>query len=215
MSRFFLGLAFTLLPATLPSALAQSVLPLVEEVDPAPLRVHCRKLLQALDALKAPLSAETTRALQTLLRIEITDAALAAEIQKLLDPYCLVGVTINPESRVKAARGPFPAELRRGQESIVLIKIHNDAGVTHGLTVAGSQLRSGKKGEEGQWLEAVAHASPVLGKSLTGHKLEYVVVRLKPHETGKREATLKFDVGQGTQDLGFRAEVPVLFLVKE
>jgi hypothetical protein len=39
-------------------------------------------------------------------------------------------------------------------------------------------------------------------------------VRLAAHEAGKREATLKFDVGQGTQDLGFRAEVPVLFTVR-
>ena len=28
-----------------------------------------------------------------------------------------------------------------------------------------------------------------------------------------REATLRFDVGQGSQDLGFRGEVPVLFTV--
>src|SRR5437764_609027 len=33
-------------------------------------------------------------------------------------------------------------------------------------------------------------------------------------EAGKREATLGFDVGQGTQDLGFRGEAPVLFDVK-
>jgi hypothetical protein len=30
-------------------------------------------------------------------------------------------------------------------------------------------------------------------------------------ETGKREATLSFDIGQGTQDLGFRSEVSLLF----
>ena len=33
-------------------------------------------------------------------------------------------------------------------------------------------------------------------------------------EAGKREATLGFDVGQGTQDLGFRGECPVLFDVR-
>ena len=31
---------------------------------------------------------------------------------------------------------------------------------------------------------------------------------------GKREATVGFDIGQGTQDLGFRAEVPILFTVR-
>jgi len=40
------------------------------------------------------------------------------------------------------------------------------------------------------------------------------VLRLRASAAGKREATLKFDVGQGTQDLGFRAEVPVLFTVQ-
>jgi len=33
-------------------------------------------------------------------------------------------------------------------------------------------------------------------------------------ESGRREATVTFDVGEGTQDLGFRAELPVLFDVK-
>ena len=48
---------------------------------------------------------------------------------------------------------------------------------------------------------------------LGGQKLEYAVLTLRAEESGKREATLKFDAGQGTQDLGFRAEVPILFRV--
>ena len=55
---------------------------------------------------------------------------------------------------------------------------------------------------------------PLSGK-LSGGKLDYVVLRLTPREAGKREATLQFDVGQGTQDLGFRAEVPILFNVQK
>jgi hypothetical protein len=39
-------------------------------------------------------------------------------------------------------------------------------------------------------------------------------MKLTPAQSGKREATLAFDAGQGTQDLGFRAEVPVLFTVR-
>jgi hypothetical protein len=37
------------------------------------------------------------------------------------------------------------------------------------------------------------------------------VVSLATRERGWREATVAFDVGQGTQDLGFRSEVPILF----
>lgn len=197
-------------------AAAQPALPEIEEVEPGPLRQHCRRLLQALESLPGSLPSEATRAMAALLRQDPKDgAALAAEVQKLLDPHCLVGVTINPESRVKAVRGAAPAELRLGRATVVLIKIHNDAGVTHPLTVTGPQLVAEKPAEEGQWLEATVLAHPPLTKGLGGHRLEYVLLRLTPREAGKREATLKFDVGQGTQDLGFRAEVPVLFQVKE
>ena len=44
--------------------------------------------------------------------------------------------------------------------------------------------------------------------------VEYVLLRLTARQVGKREATLMFDVGQGTQDLGFRNEVPILFTVR-
>jgi hypothetical protein len=52
---------------------------------------------------------------------------------------------------------------------------------------------------------------PPLGRTLSGLDLEYRIVRLYSHEAGLREASLAFDVGQGTQDLGFRNEVPILF----
>jgi hypothetical protein len=42
-------------------------------------------------------------------------------------------------------------------------------------------------------------------------RIEYAIALITSSEAGKREVTLAFDVGQGTQDLGFRAEVPVLF----
>jgi hypothetical protein len=165
---------------------------------------------KALDGLKAPLPAATADALRGLGKDAHPGEETATAVQKLLDPHCLVGVTINPESRVKAARGPAEAVLLRGQPSYLLIKVHNDAGVTHALTVTGPQLR----GADGKgWLEAAVEKGSTEGK-LSGGKVEYVILRLVAHEAGKREATLKFDAGQGTQDLGFRAEVPVLFTVR-
>ncbi len=193
-------------------ARAQDPLPVVSDVEWKPLRAHARDVLQALDALKSPLPTDTDRAVRALLKDEPKDAA--DRLQELLDAHCLVGVTINPESRVKAARGPAAAELRQGKEAVFLVKVHNDAGVTNALAVSGDQVRSGKGGE-GQWLEAAVHAAAPLGKTLDGAKVQYVVVRLKADEAGKREATLRFDVGQGTQDLGFRAEVPVLFTIRK
>jgi hypothetical protein len=190
--------------------LAQS-LPIIEEVEWAPLSTQVELLLKGLDAVKAPLPAETMRSLRALLERKPADAA--TRLQELLDAHCLLGVSINPESRVKAARGPARAELVRGQAVYVLVKVHNDAGVTHALSVEGDQLFRGKT-EAGRWLEAEVENREPLNRKLNGRRLQYVVLRLTAREAGKREATLRFDVGQGTQDLGFRAEVPVLFTVR-
>jgi len=41
--------------------------------------------------------------------------------------------------------------------------------------------------------------------------VEYRILQLYSRDAGQREATLSMHVGQGTQDLGFRSEVPILF----
>ena len=159
--------------------------------------------------------AEVEKKLAALLAEDIKDDDRALErLQELLDPLCLVGVSINPESRVKAARGPAPAELVRDQSTVVLVKVHNDAGISHALAVGGDELRTPGNADAGRWLEAVVLTQKPLLNRLSGKRLEYVPLRLTAREAGKREATLKFDAGQGTQDLGFRAEVPILFRVR-
>ena len=50
-----------------------------------------------------------------------------------------------------------------------------------------------------------------LNKTLSGLPLEYRLIELYSRDVGRREAKLTFDVGQGTQDLGFRNEINVLF----
>jgi hypothetical protein len=190
-------------------------LPVVEDVQWSPFRAHCRQLLRVLDKSSAPLPAESVRSVRALLDSEPDDPREAVRgVQKLLDAHCLLAVSINPESRVKAARGPAAIELRQNQEAMGLLKIHNDGGVTHTLRLYGPEiLREGER-NEGRWLEAKLIADAPFSPKLTGQKLEYRLLRLTPRQSGKREATLQFDVGQGTQDLGFRAEVPILFTIR-
>jgi hypothetical protein len=98
---------------------------------------------------------------------------------------------------------------------LVLIKVHNDGGVTHQLRVRGPEIvRPGKRDAE-RWLRATLVPQAPFGEKLSGRRLEYRLLRLQPRESGKREATFQFDVGQGTQDLGFRAEVPILFSIQK
>ena len=125
-------------------------------------------------------------------------------IRQACEARCLLVVSINPESRVKAERGPAAAVLRRGVPTVVVVKVLNDGGVTAPLRVSGPGI------DAGGWLDVRFE-----GKTrLTGGPVEYLFLRLTPRETGRREATFRFDVGQGTQDLGFRAEAPVLFRVQ-
>src|SRR5437879_221095 len=98
-----LSLVVLVLLSTAGLAPAQATLPLVDGAAAEPLREHGRQLLRALEAFKAPLPTDTVRALKTLLTDAASDpATLPQRIQELLDPHCLIGVTINPESRVKA-----------------------------------------------------------------------------------------------------------------
>jgi hypothetical protein len=197
------------------TAAGQEPAPVVEGVAPAKFRAHCERLLTAIKKLDVPLPPATVKDLERLLAAEPKEpAAVVHAAQKLLDAHCLIRVTINPESRVKAARGPTAADLVRDRPCFVLVKVHNEAGVTHALKVQGPQLIAQGKDDKDGWLEAEIYGGPPLGKTLSGQPVEYVLLRLTARQAGKREATLMFDVGQGTQDLGFRNEVPILFTVR-
>jgi hypothetical protein len=192
---------------------AQPELPLVDAVPFEAAKANVAAVLGKLKDLGAPLSEETAEKVRAALAVGDVESLLA--VQRQLDPHCLVGVTINPESRVKAARGPARATLKQGKPSYFLIKVQNDAGVTQALALTSPQLitQDGRKSAE-RWLEAAVVPTSPAAARLNGRELEYVIVRLRTEQTGKREANLIFDVGQGTQDLGFRAEVPILFTIE-
>ena len=44
-----------------------------------------------------------------------------------------------------------------------------------------------------------------LKTELSGLSLEYRIIQIASRDAGKREARISFNVGQGTQDLGFRS----------
>jgi hypothetical protein len=50
-----------------------------------------------------------------------------------------------------------------------------------------------------------------LRPTLSGLGVEYRIIQLYSRDDGQREARIAFDVGQGTQDLGFRNEIDLLF----
>jgi hypothetical protein len=187
----------------------------VENVSLQPLAAQSKSLTEAMDLLGAPLPDATAAALTA--AYNNPDAAAAVRgIQGALDPLCLVAVDINPESRVKVAPGPAKAALLQSGWRTFLVKVHNAAGVTAPLKVSSPQaqpLPNAPADAVGdRWLDvSLFTGRPLPGANLTGLELEYRVLQLYSRDAGKRSAKLSFDVGQGTQDLGFRSEVEVLF----
>ena len=104
-------------------------LPLVTNVEFQPLSAQVRRVVEALDMLGEPLPRETKERLIKAYALEDTAAAVK-EFQKALDPSCLIGVEINPESRVKVFPGTARAKLAQNGWRVFLVKVQNDAGVT-------------------------------------------------------------------------------------
>ncbi len=214
MYRTFLAALVLILFGAL-SVRAETTLPLVEEVEWEPFRDPCRQLMKAFEKAGELVPAKTIRSVQMLLDKKGDDPRAAVRaVQKLLDAHCLLGVSINPESRVKALRGPAIITMRQNEETMVLLKVQNEGGVTHQLRLRGPEIVEASERGEGRWLRATLVTDAPFGVKLSGRRLEYRLLRLTPSESGKREATFQFDVGQGTQDLGFRAEVPILFSIR-
>jgi hypothetical protein len=102
-------LSLSLVAFSFSTALAED-LPIVSGVEAQPLKAQAERMAQALDYLGEPLTKEQKSALDKAIANTKGDEAVEA-IQKILDKRCLAGVNINPESRVKVARGPAAAEL--------------------------------------------------------------------------------------------------------
>ncbi len=221
-------LVSTLLTATLSlSTIAADDLPVVSDVEGQPLAANVTRLIEALQFLGAPLNEATTKI--------IGDAARqrdAEKLQQLIDPQVLLVVSLNPEVRVKVARGPAKAVLQQGGFTPVLVKVVNDSTVTRQLRITSPQsgpVYSGASlailqrqaqtelnenentaGAE-RFLEVAMFQAPPMTRNLSGLEVEYAIALIYSSEAGKREATIGFDVGDGTQDIGFRGESPVLF----
>ena len=126
------------------------------------------------------------------------------------DKPILIRVSISPESRVKASAVDFSPKLAHEQWTEYAIAIENAAGVKSKLSMTSDQFVEKGQATADRWLRAELSSK----ERLSGEALEYRTVRLWSCDAGKRAAVLAFSVGQGTQDLGFRSDVLMLFDVR-
>jgi hypothetical protein len=213
------------LSSSLTAALAQQAAP----VELQPLAAQITRLIETLNYLGAPLSAADKQALEK--ATADSDATRAGRaIQEILDRCALFEIHINPEARVKVAQGAARPELVQNGWRTFLVKVHNEAGVTAQLKAESvNAQRVFARGKGGfstdprpaqtiterdvrdRWLDLSLYNKPPMKPQLSGLNLEYRIIQLYSRDAGKREARISFNVGQGSQDIGFRNDTDILF----
>jgi hypothetical protein len=213
-----------LLPALVTSLL---LAPSLRAVEPQPFLAALKQLIDATDYLGTPFSPDEKKTLQA--SMTANDADAVDKARAILDAHCLFVVNVNPEQRVKVAQGPAKPELDEAGWRQFLVRVENDAGVTAKLHVTSPFAKQayvpgsppvqpnarprdpGEPALSARWLDLQTFDAQPMKPTLSGLSLEYRIVQLYSRDAGKREASFSFDTGQGTQDLGFRNELHVLF----
>ncbi|MGC8643420.1 MAG: CehA/McbA family metallohydrolase, partial [Isosphaeraceae bacterium] len=205
--------------------LPAETLPIVTDVEFQPLSAQVRRVVEALDNLGQPLPKTEREKIDRAINGADEKAAVRM-IQEVLDRHCLIGVNINPESRVKAAQGPAAPQLVQNGWTVFLVKVQNEAGVTAELQATSPNAapiykQSTSSAEPRKtihpaeiiqrWTDLAMFRDRPLKRELAGLALEYRIIQIYSRDAGKREAKISFNVGQGTQDLGFRSDVDILF----
>jgi hypothetical protein len=199
----------------------------IKNVEAQPLLAQAVRVAEALSHIGSALPHDAFNELITLQDLPY-DQSTVRKVQEILDPYVLAVIDINAESRVKVAPGEAQPTLRQEGWVTYLLKIHNQANVTAVLEAESPNAEpvlhhstgSPRMAEENRltpgqldnrFLEISTNRNPPLQPNLSGLELEYAVIHLYTRETGRKEAQLGFNVGQGTQDIGFRNTVDILF----
>ncbi len=189
--------------------IAESSLP-----DLQPLRAQVKRVVEALDYVGSPLTDGQRGTVESALAE--TNAELAVtKLHAALAARTLFRVNINPEMRVKVATADAKPELVEGGWTTFLVRVDNEAGATAELRATSAQAQRVANLPADRtadlWLDLDLFKGQPLRKELSGLSLEYRLLQLYSRDAGKREAKISFNVGQGTQDLGFRSETDVLF----
>jgi hypothetical protein len=188
------------------------------KVEYQPFISATERLLDALRFVGAPLTDQDEKAIRQLLTDHDQEKAVRG-IQKVLDAYCIAGVHINPEGKLTVEAGPVNKKLVQQGWRTFLVKVYNRANNTSQL-VANSpnalpQFRKSNSSKlpsmditpaqvANRWLDLSMVDQRPLNKNLSGLSLEYQIIQLFSRDVGRRQASLRFTIGEGanTQENG-------------
>ncbi len=188
--------------------------------------VQAQHVIDSLEALGNPLPQANLQAIRA--GIQSRDRQ---SVENRLEEAATCVVTINPESRVKVAAGQTAPRLQQAGYVPWLIKVVNQGSIQAALKITSPQAGPAYSGEallsmqrqdqlhlrtkesleadSDRFLHIEPYVQAPMRATLSGMPSEYVIVLMYSSVSGPREATLEFSVGSGTQDLGFRAQLPI------
>ena len=220
-STFFIKsqLILVAVPLLCSAALAQMRVPMQAFVQ------QVREVETTLAYLGEPLTPTDQNAINALMA-KTEEAEAVSALQQILDKYTLAVVEINPESRVRVRPGQAKPDLVEAGTRLFLVKVINEAGVTARLAVKSPNelpvyVKSDGSAEppkeispadiRDRWVTLDLYNKDPMPERLSGLPLEYRVLEVYSRDRGQHSAEISFDVGQGTQDIGFRNQMVVLF----
>jgi hypothetical protein len=190
-----------------------------------PLAQQARRVETTLAYLGQPIAAADHRLIDDAMAVGDEEEGVR-QVQTALDKYVLAVVRINPESRVSVEQGPAAPELVESGTRVFLVKVLNESGVTAPLRVDSPNsgdvfLRSDGSPEplrtvttrevRERWASISLYNRQPAPRRLSGLAVEYVILEIFSRDSGQRSAQIAFNVGQGTQDVGYRNDVAIVF----
>lgn len=193
---------------------------LISDVDRQPFVSQTRRLIEAMDFAGSPFSDADLAALNQAMESE-DDAQAIEGIQQVLNQRTLIDVHINPEARVKLRQGQCDARLQEMGWKAFLVRVHNEPRVSARLAVSSQNSQPtmdfAREGTisaadvQERWMKVEMVDQKPLNPRLSGLPVEYRIITIFSRDSGSREGHFALNIGHGSQDIGFRNDLHVLF----
>ena len=173
--------------------------PTIARVEPQPLLQSLQRLIEAMDYMGSPLPESVVSRLNQLSNVDDAED-VTREVQAILDPHCIVGLSVQDEGAPIAVQGPAPRDLQEQGWRTFLVKVINRPGRTHRLLVESPNAQplpnSPASEVQSRWMQLSSFEDRPLKANLSGLELEYRVLQIYSRDAGTPTGLLEFTISQ-------------------
>lgn len=188
----------SLIVASIAPAADAPAFPQVPSVEAQPLLAQVTRLRQALEAIGEPLPRDVQTALDNL-AVEKDANKVTTEVQRILDPHCVLAVEFATGGDIRAAATTKPLDLVEQGWRAFLVKVCNRAHLESQLRFHSPNALPVPTGPAeaiaDRWLDLAEYTSQPLLRTLSGLDLEYRVLHVYTRDRGEHTAELRIWAG--------------------